>query len=100
MNIAIPCRDDGWRWRVTACIWIAVARAAPRCCWTWLGDSSATWALVQPQVANFTRVCSYDRPGLGWSDPSSGPRDSVHVAALVEDLLKTAHVEGPLYSRR
>src|SRR5580700_510808 len=40
-----------------------------------LGDSSATWALVQPQVAKFTRVCSYDRPGLGWSDPSSGPRD-------------------------
>jgi pimeloyl-ACP methyl ester carboxylesterase len=60
-----------------------------------LGDSSATWALVQPQVARFTRVCSYDRPGLGWSDPSSGPRDSVHVAALVEDLLKRAHVEGP-----
>jgi pimeloyl-ACP methyl ester carboxylesterase len=60
-----------------------------------LGDSSATWALVQPQVARFTRVCSYDRPGLGWSEPAPGPRDSVHVAALVEDLLKNAHVAGP-----
>jgi pimeloyl-ACP methyl ester carboxylesterase len=60
-----------------------------------LGDSSATWALVQPQVARFTRVCSYDRPGLGWSDPSSGPRDSAHVAALLDVMLKNAHEEGP-----
>ena len=60
-----------------------------------LGDSASTWALVQPQVARFTRVCSYDRPGLGWSDPAPGSRDSAHVAALVKALLKNAHVEGP-----
>jgi pimeloyl-ACP methyl ester carboxylesterase len=33
------------------------------------GGFSATWALVQPLVADFTRVCSYDRAGYGRSDP-------------------------------
>src|SRR5687767_519316 len=28
------------------------------------GASSATWSLVQPEVARFTTVCSYDRAGL------------------------------------
>jgi pimeloyl-ACP methyl ester carboxylesterase len=60
-----------------------------------LGDSASTWALVQPEVAKFTRVCSYDRPGLGWSEKSSGKRDSLHVAAELEDLLLQAHIAGP-----
>jgi hypothetical protein len=25
------------------------------------------WALVQPEVAKFARICVYDRPGVGWS---------------------------------
>jgi pimeloyl-ACP methyl ester carboxylesterase len=60
-----------------------------------LGDSASTWALVQPEVAKFTRVCSYDRPGLGWSEKSSGERDSRHVAAELQDLLLQAHIAGP-----
>ena len=60
-----------------------------------LGDTASTWALVQPQVAQFTRVCSYDRPGLGWSEHSSEPRDSQHVAAALEELLVQAHIAGP-----
>lgn len=60
-----------------------------------LGDSASTWSLVQPEVAKFTRACSYDRPGLGWSDPASVPRDSQHVAAQLEDLLQQAHIAGP-----
>jgi hypothetical protein len=32
-----------------------------------LGGSTADWGLVQPEVARFTRVCSYDRAGLGYS---------------------------------
>ena len=60
-----------------------------------LGDSASTWALVQPEVAKFTRVCSYDRPGLGWSEPSPGPRDTRHVAAQLEELLQQAHIAGP-----
>jgi pimeloyl-ACP methyl ester carboxylesterase len=38
------------------------------------GDAYAIdWTLVQPLVAQHTRVCSYDRAGLGWSDV--GPAD-------------------------
>ena len=38
-----------------------------------IAASSLSWALVQPAVAAFTRVCAYDRAGLGWSDPPSQP---------------------------
>ena len=36
-------------------------------------ESCLTWALVQPEVAQFTRVCTYDRAGLGWSERSPKP---------------------------
>jgi pimeloyl-ACP methyl ester carboxylesterase len=39
-----------------------------------IGASSLSWAIVQPAVAAFTRVCAYDRAGLAWSDPPSCPR--------------------------
>jgi pimeloyl-ACP methyl ester carboxylesterase len=32
------------------------------------GGPSVDWLMVQPEVAKFTRVCSYDRAGYGWSD--------------------------------
>ena len=41
-----------------------------------LGGSSLDWSLVQPEVATFTRVCSYDRAGYGWSDFGPKPRTS------------------------
>jgi hypothetical protein len=34
-----------------------------------MGESAATWKTIQPAVAEFTRVCAYDRAGLGTSDP-------------------------------
>jgi pimeloyl-ACP methyl ester carboxylesterase len=39
-----------------------------------IAASSLSWAIVQPQIASFTRVCSYDRAGLAWSEPASCPR--------------------------
>jgi pimeloyl-ACP methyl ester carboxylesterase len=39
-----------------------------------IAASSLSWAVVQPQVATFTRVCAYDRAGLAWSDKPSCPR--------------------------
>ena len=44
---------------------------------------SIDWALVQPRVAEITRVCSYDRAGLAWSDP--GPEDDT-VEQTIADL--------------
>src|SRR5918999_5390713 len=36
-----------------------------------LGGTVLDWQLVQPELAKSTRVCTYDRAGMGWSD--SGP---------------------------
>ena len=47
------------------------------------GAYSIDWALVQPRVAETTRVCSYDRAGLGWSEP--GPADET-VEQTIGDL--------------
>jgi pimeloyl-ACP methyl ester carboxylesterase len=60
-----------------------------------LGDSSATWDLVQSEVANFTRVCAYDRAGLGWSEPSPEPRTSQNIVSELEALLARLHIAGP-----
>jgi len=39
------------------------------------GNSSASWGLVQPDLARSTRVCAYDRAGMGWSERGPLPRD-------------------------
>ena len=39
-----------------------------------LSDWSSIWALVQPAVAKRMQACSYDRAGMGYSDPSETPR--------------------------
>jgi pimeloyl-ACP methyl ester carboxylesterase len=60
-----------------------------------LSDTWLHWYKVQPQVAQFTRVCSYDRAGLGWSDPSPRPRTSRVIAEELHTLLKKAGVLPP-----
>jgi pimeloyl-ACP methyl ester carboxylesterase len=55
------------------------------------GAFAIDWALVQPRVAETTRVCSYDRAGLGWSDP--GPADET-VEQTVADLRKGLQAAG------
>ena len=39
---------------------------------------SAAWGWVQPEVARRTRVCSYDRSGLGWSETGDRGFDPGH----------------------
>jgi pimeloyl-ACP methyl ester carboxylesterase len=39
-----------------------------------IAASSLSWAAVVPSIAAFTRVCTYDRAGLAWSEVPSGPR--------------------------
>ena len=64
---------------------------------TGLGGLAASpdWAWVQPEIAKTTRVCAYDRAGLGWSDPGPQPRDAQHVAAELHTLLQNSHTPGP-----
>jgi pimeloyl-ACP methyl ester carboxylesterase len=61
-----------------------------------LGASSPMWQKVQPGLAETTRVCAYDRAGLGWSEPQPGPRDSDHIVDQLHALLQVAGIHGPL----
>jgi pimeloyl-ACP methyl ester carboxylesterase len=62
---------------------------------TGLGSTSAAWAFVQPEVAKATRVCSYDRAGMGWSESSPEPRNAQHIAEELHTLLQNANVSSP-----
>ena len=53
------------------------------------------WAWVQPEVAKTTRVCSYDRPGYGWSDPTPDEFNASTVADDLHALLAAAGEQGP-----
>jgi pimeloyl-ACP methyl ester carboxylesterase len=60
------------------------------------GDWSTTWGgVVQPEVAKSTRVCTYDRPGLGWSEAAPLPGDAAQFARELHTLLQNANVPGP-----
>ena len=50
---------------------------------------------VQDRIASVTRVCSYDRPGLGWSEPARDEYGLVQSAQDLEELLKQAGEDGP-----
>ncbi|MEW9570957.1 alpha/beta fold hydrolase [Rhodanobacter sp. Si-c] len=60
-----------------------------------MGDSTISWALVQPAIATRTRVCSYDRAGLGFSDGSNRPSTASNNADDLHKLLKAAHIAPP-----
>lgn len=59
------------------------------------GDFSFDWSLVQPNIAQFARVCSYDRAGFAWSDPGPIPRTMKQEAFELRTLLRAAGVKGP-----
>ena len=59
------------------------------------GGDSTNWAWIAPEVAHDTRVCVYDRAGVGWSEPAAGPQDGVAVAQDLYTLLDRAHEPGP-----
>ena len=60
-----------------------------------LGDFSPVWTLVQPPVAEFARVCVYDRAGMGWSQRSPRPRTAAAVVEELHTLLGNARIAGP-----
>jgi pimeloyl-ACP methyl ester carboxylesterase len=59
------------------------------------GDFSSAMAWIAPAVAADTRVCVYDRPGRGWSEPTDSPQDATLIATDLHTLLQRAHVPGP-----
>ena len=61
-----------------------------------LGDTWIGWQRVQPALSSVTRVCSYDRAGLGFSDPQKAPRDARQISEQLHQVLKAAGVIRPL----
>ena len=61
-----------------------------------LGGSTPGWGFVQPDVARFTRVCSYDRAGMGYSDPGPSPRTARRIASELAELLARSGIGGPV----
>lgn len=60
------------------------------------GASSITWGLVPSEISKFTSVCTYDRAGLGWSDPNlRKPRTSQQNVDELHLLLNKADIKPP-----
>jgi pimeloyl-ACP methyl ester carboxylesterase len=60
-----------------------------------IAGSLLGWSLVQPRIAEFATVCSYDRAGLGWSDRCPAPRTVPHIVAELATLLERANLPPP-----
>src|ERR687889_1395464 len=58
-----------------------------------LGDFSANWVRVQRQVSGTTRVCAYDRAGMGWSEMGPESRDAKQITGELHTLLGKAGIE-------
>jgi pimeloyl-ACP methyl ester carboxylesterase len=58
-------------------------------------DWAPAWAIVQPAVARWTRTCTYDRAGAGFSDPGPMPRTSVRIADDLHAALLRAAIPAP-----
>ena len=65
------------------------------------GDWSATWSSwVQPEAARTTRVCTYDRAGMGFSEPGPLPRTAERFAQELHTLLQRRGHPRPVRAGR
>jgi pimeloyl-ACP methyl ester carboxylesterase len=53
------------------------------------------WGLVQPILARQTRVCSYDRAGIGYSDPARRASTTLNIVDDLRRVLHTARISPP-----
>jgi pimeloyl-ACP methyl ester carboxylesterase len=59
------------------------------------GGVSTNWAWVQDDLRSITRVCSYDRSGLGWSEAGDNRFDVSRAPDELHTLLEHARERGP-----
>ena len=62
-----------------------------------IAATSISWSLVQPRLAQFSTVCSYDRAGLGWSErrDRSCPCTLEQMVRELEALLRKSGLGAP-----
>jgi pimeloyl-ACP methyl ester carboxylesterase len=61
-----------------------------------LAAAASVWVDVQRRVAAHTATLSYDRAGIGGSDPATDGRLLTDIAADLEAVLDAADVTGPI----
>lgn len=65
-----------------------------------IDGGAGTWSIhyshIQAALAGEVRVCTYDRGGLGWSDPGPVPRTSGRMVDELHQLLHAAGAAPPL----
>jgi pimeloyl-ACP methyl ester carboxylesterase len=54
-----------------------------------------TWNRIQPRIAEFTRVVSYDHAGYWGSEPGPKPRDATRIARELHAMLQAASLPPP-----
>jgi pimeloyl-ACP methyl ester carboxylesterase len=60
-----------------------------------MGSFSSNWYWVQEELSAETQVVSFDRAGLGWSDPAPAVQDAYDSAADLHAALENAEIGGP-----
>ena len=50
---------------------------------------------INSRVSDFTRSCIYERPGIGWSEHASTPRDTEQIVSDLHTLLQKAGEKPP-----
>ncbi len=61
-----------------------------------LGNVSSSWDQIHKRIAHTTRVCAYDRVGMGYSEPVAQPVRAAEVAEQLQKLLRGAGIEDDL----
>lgn len=59
------------------------------------GGTSRTWRTLQPTLSSLSRTVSYDRAGLGQSEPSNKPRSARVIAEDLHRALRAAKLPPP-----
>jgi pimeloyl-ACP methyl ester carboxylesterase len=59
------------------------------------GGIGVDWTLVATEASRFATTIAYDRAGLGWSEPSVGPRDIATLVAELKQTLEGAEAPAP-----
>ena len=60
-----------------------------------ISASSISWVVLQPQLAEMTTTVTYDRAGLGWSEPWPGRFDANRILADLAALLDRLNLPAP-----
>ena len=60
-----------------------------------IAATNLNWFHIQEAVSRFTCTASYDRGGLGWSNPCRTARTPSNIASELHDMLQGAGIQPP-----